>query len=226
MRPTTSSNCCRSPSASAISTAASSSTTAAPSKSGAARRSPARPTSSSPASAKFFAADGDVAAAIASSSEVLQTGEPVRNEEVVVERPDGVAHRRADQHRSAARRAAARWSASSTASRTSPSASACSRRCEQSQQDLRQQEQRWNATYEHAAIGIVEIDAEGRFLRVNESICDITGLTPRGTARLAAVRAHPSGRPRRRRGAVPPAGEGRDRLLFDREALRPPATAA
>ena len=48
---------------------------------------------------------------------------------------------------------------------------------EQSQQDLRQQEQRWNATYEHAAIGIVEIDAEGRFLRVNESICDITGLS-------------------------------------------------
>jgi PAS domain S-box-containing protein len=46
-----------------------------------------------------------------------------------------------------------------------------------SQQDLRQQEQRWNATYEHAAIGIVEIDAEGRFLRVNESICDITGLS-------------------------------------------------
>ena len=46
-----------------------------------------------------------------------------------------------------------------------------------SQQDLRQQQERWNATYEHAAIGIVEIDAEGRFLRVNESICDITGLT-------------------------------------------------
>ena len=52
-----------------------------------------------------------------------------------------------------------------------------SRRSSRSQQDLRQQEQRWNATYEHAAIGIVEIDAEGRFLRVNEAICDITGLT-------------------------------------------------
>jgi PAS domain S-box-containing protein len=47
----------------------------------------------------------------------------------------------------------------------------------QSQQNLRQQEERWNATYEHAAIGIVEIDAEGRFLRVNEAICDITGLS-------------------------------------------------
>ena len=48
---------------------------------------------------------------------------------------------------------------------------------DRSQQDLQQQEQRWNATYEHAAIGIVEIDAEGRFLRVNEAICGITGLT-------------------------------------------------
>ena len=37
--------------------------------------------------------------------------------------------------------------------------------------------ERWNATYEHAAIGIVEIDAEGRFLRVNEAICSITGLS-------------------------------------------------
>ena len=46
---------------------------------------------------------------------------------------------------------------------------------DRSQQDLRQQEERWNATYEHAAIGIVEIDAEGRFLRVNEAICAITG---------------------------------------------------
>ena len=48
---------------------------------------------------------------------------------------------------------------------------------DRSQQDLKQQEQRWLATYEHAAIGIVEIDAEGRFLRVNEAICGITGLT-------------------------------------------------
>ena len=48
---------------------------------------------------------------------------------------------------------------------------------EQSQLDLREQQERWNATYEHASIGIVEVDAEGRFLRVNESICDITGLS-------------------------------------------------
>ena len=42
---------------------------------------------------------------------------------------------------------------------------------------MREQEERWNATYEHAAIGIVELDAEGRFMRVNEAICAITGGT-------------------------------------------------
>jgi PAS domain S-box-containing protein len=46
-----------------------------------------------------------------------------------------------------------------------------------SQQELSLQEQRWNATYEHAAIAIVETDAEGRFLRVNEAICNIVGAT-------------------------------------------------
>jgi len=42
---------------------------------------------------------------------------------------------------------------------------------------LRQQEERWQATYEHAAIGIVEVDADGRFLRVNEAICGISGFS-------------------------------------------------
>jgi PAS domain S-box-containing protein len=46
-----------------------------------------------------------------------------------------------------------------------------------SQRELREQEERWAATYEHAAIGIVELDAEGRFLRVNEAICSIVGAT-------------------------------------------------
>lgn len=40
-----------------------------------------------------------------------------------------------------------------------------------------EQEQRWAATYEHAAIGISEIAPDGRFLRVNEAICAITGFS-------------------------------------------------
>jgi len=40
---------------------------------------------------------------------------------------------------------------------------------------LRESEQRLRATYEQAAIGIAEIDPDGRFLRVNERLCAITG---------------------------------------------------
>jgi PAS domain S-box-containing protein len=66
---------------------------------------------------------------------------------------------------------------------------------DRSRQDLRQQQDRWNATYEHAAIGIVEVDAEGRFLRVNEAICSITGLSREQLlgSRLYA-RTHPGDR--------------------------------
>src|SRR4029079_10384340 len=66
---------------------------------------------------------------------------------------------------------------------------------DRSRQDLRQQQERWNATYEHAAIAIVEVDAEGRFLRVNEAICSITGLNREDLlgARLYA-RTHPGDR--------------------------------
>ena len=40
---------------------------------------------------------------------------------------------------------------------------------------LRESEERLRATQEHAGVGIGEIDARGRFLRVNEALCAITG---------------------------------------------------
>lgn len=40
-----------------------------------------------------------------------------------------------------------------------------------------EQEQRLAATYEHVAIGISEVAPDGRFLRVNEAICTITGYS-------------------------------------------------
>jgi PAS domain S-box-containing protein len=40
-----------------------------------------------------------------------------------------------------------------------------------------EQEQRLAATYEHVAIGISEVAPDGRFLRVNEAICAITGYS-------------------------------------------------
>lgn len=43
--------------------------------------------------------------------------------------------------------------------------------------ELREAQQRLSATYEHALVGIGEIDREGRYLRVNEPFFEITGYT-------------------------------------------------
>ena len=42
---------------------------------------------------------------------------------------------------------------------------------------LRQSEERFRGTFENAAVGIAHVDAEGRFLRVNEKLCDIVGYS-------------------------------------------------
>ncbi len=42
---------------------------------------------------------------------------------------------------------------------------------------IRQSEERLRATHENAAVGIVEVDEEGRFLSVNEARCKLTGHT-------------------------------------------------
>lgn len=48
---------------------------------------------------------------------------------------------------------------------------------EQSRLRALEQEQLLAATYEHAAIGISEVGPDGRFLRVNEAICAIVGMS-------------------------------------------------
>ena len=127
------------------------------------------------AHAKFYSSEGQRLPE-SRVSQVLKTGKAVRNEEVVVDKADGsrvavlididpLLDARGEMFGLV------------TCFQDITERKQVYEALAQSQQDLRQQEQRWNATYEHAAIGIVEIDAEGRFLRVNESICDITGLT-------------------------------------------------
>jgi PAS domain S-box-containing protein len=108
--------------------------------------------------------------------QVLKTGEAVRNEEVVVVRHDGLRIAvllNIDPLFDANGQLVGVVNCFQDVTERKRVLEAL----DNSRQDLRQQEQRWNATYEHAAIGIVEIDAEGRFLRVNESICGITGLS-------------------------------------------------
>ena len=127
------------------------------------------------AEAKFFNAEGRRLPE-SRVSQVLKSGQALRDEEVVVEKADGAriaVLMNIDPLLDTRGKMVGLVTCFQDITERKQVMEALTR----SQQDLRQQEQRWNATYEHAAIGIVEIDAEGRFLRVNESICDITGLT-------------------------------------------------
>jgi PAS domain S-box-containing protein len=107
-------------------------------------------------------------------AEALRTGQSLRNEEVTVERADGtsvVVLLNIDPLVNAQGKLIGVINCFQDVTERKRMVDALDR----SQQDLRQQQERWSATYEHAAIGIVEVDAEGRFLRINEAICSITG---------------------------------------------------
>src|SRR3954471_9351093 len=45
------------------------------------------------------------------------------------------------------------------------------------QQWLRARDARLAATWEHVGAGIVEVDSDGRMLRVNQKICELTGYS-------------------------------------------------
>lgn len=109
-------------------------------------------------------------------AEVLRTGRPIRDEEIEVERPNApriAVHINIDPLFDERGKMVGVIHCFQDISERKRVVAALAR----SQQELRQQEERWAATYEHAAIGIVELDAHGKFLRVNGAICDITGLS-------------------------------------------------
>ena len=126
-------------------------------------------------SARFFELDGaPVARSIV--AEVLATGNPVRDVERIVERADGtrlIVSVNIDPLRDAKGNlvGAVNCFLDITERKRMDSA------LERSRLLALEQEQRFAATYEHAAIGISEIAPDGRFLRVNEAICAITGFS-------------------------------------------------
>ena len=127
------------------------------------------------ARSKFFSAEGEELPR-SKLAEVLRTGEPVRDDETIVERPNGtrvVVLLNIDPLINAQCKLVGAIHCFQDVTERKHAVEQLDR----SRHDLREQEERWNATYEHAAIGIVEIDAEGRFLRVNEAICSITGYS-------------------------------------------------
>jgi PAS domain S-box-containing protein len=102
-------------------------------------------------------------------SEVLRTGEPAHQREVLIERPDGTrVYLLADVDPLLG------------ASGEVVGAVTCFQDItdvKRTQERMQEQEQRIAATYEHANIGIAEVDAEGRHLRVNEFLCSVTGYS-------------------------------------------------
>lgn len=126
---------------------------------------------------KFFRPDGQpLAYNQTPMSEVLTTGNAIRAEEVIVERPDGtriMIEVSIDPLLDSRGQLIGAIQCFQDITERNRMHAELARY----QLDLREHEQRLAATYEHAAIGIVETAADGRFLRVNEAICAITGLS-------------------------------------------------
>ena len=109
-------------------------------------------------------------------AEVLATGQPIRDAERIVERPDGttlIVSVNIDPLRNAKGElvGAVNCFIDITERKRLDTA------LEQSRTHALEQEQRLAATYEHIAIGISEVAPDGHFLRVNEAMCAISGYS-------------------------------------------------
>jgi PAS domain S-box-containing protein len=127
------------------------------------------------AGVRFFGIDGKPLMR-SGLAEVLATGEPARDVEIIVERADGsrvTVALNIDPLRDAKGEIVGAVNCFLDISERKRVEAAL----ETSRLIAREQEQRLAATYEHAAIGISEIAPDGSFLRVNEAICHITGYS-------------------------------------------------
>ncbi|HXD45732.1 MAG TPA: PAS domain S-box protein [Pseudolabrys sp.] len=123
--------------------------------------------------ARFYNAAGTEAGA-SMVEHVLASGEPVRDAELRVERPDGsevFVSVNIDPLRNARGELVGVINCFLDITERRRMMAAL----EESRRRASEQEQRFAATYEHAAIGISEVAPDGHFLRVNEAICGITG---------------------------------------------------
>jgi len=108
--------------------------------------------------------------------EVLATGAPVHDAEMLILRPDGTrvtVSANIEPLRNADGKVVGAINCFLDVSERQRITAAL----ERSRLLAREQEQRLAATYEHAAIGISEVAPDGRFLRVNEAILAITGYS-------------------------------------------------
>jgi PAS domain S-box-containing protein len=127
------------------------------------------------ANSRFLQLDGTEAAR-SLLSEVLETGKPVRDAERMIERSDGtriIVSVNIDPLRDAKGNVTGAVNCFLDVTERKRMDTAL----EQSRLRALEREQLLAATYEHAAIGISEVAPDGRFLRVNEAICTIAGMT-------------------------------------------------
>ena len=71
-----------------------------------------------------------------------------------------------------------------------------SRRLEETVTALGDSEERFRATFELAGVGIAHVSLDGRFVRVNPRLCEITRLHGRGNQEARVPGDHPPGGPR------------------------------
>ena len=127
------------------------------------------------ANSRFLQLDGTEATR-SLLSEVLETGKPVRDAERMIERSDGtriIVSVNIDPLRDAKGNVTGAVNCFLDVTERKRMDTAL----EQSRLRALEREQLLAATYEHAAIGISEVAPDGRFLRVNEAICTIAGMT-------------------------------------------------
>jgi PAS domain S-box-containing protein len=105
----------------------------------------------------------------APTNETLRTGRAVRDRDLVIERPDGS-------------RITVLANADPLLDEDGEIVGAVNcfqdiSEIKRTEERLSEQDQRLAATYENAAIAISEVDANGRLMRVNETVCAITGYS-------------------------------------------------
>jgi PAS domain S-box-containing protein len=126
------------------------------------------------AGARYFDLSGNPGRSML--AEVLATGQPVRDAERIVHRMDGVrviVSLNIDVLRNARGEVVGAINCFHDITERKRMDDALAH----SQLVALEQQQRWAATYEHAAIGISEIAPDGTFLRVNEATTAITGYS-------------------------------------------------
>ncbi len=86
---------------------------------------------------------------------------------------------------------------------------------------LRLSEERFSSAFEHAPIGMALVSLEGRWLKVNQALCDIVGYSREELAEKSFQDLTPSQGPRRRPGPRALAARRSGQHLHDGEALLP-----